>query len=965
MKNILCLLILIFLAKTAHAQQVYKIKGRILDINAAASLPGAACALLQKKDSSILKGSSTDANGNFEIDKVEAGNYLLRIQFLGYKTRFKQVQILDKDVDMESIALEESAKNLDAVKIEGRIPPMVQKKDTAEYNASAFKTNTDATTEDLLTKMPGVSVQDGKVNVQGEEVKKVLVDNKPFFGDDPNAALKSLPADAVDKIQVFDQMSDQSRFTGFNDGNTSKTINIVTKSGMRNGNFGKAYAGAGTDDRFKSGITLNSFQGNRRITVLGQFNNINEQNFSMSDLAGMMGGGGRGGMGGGGGRGGMGGGGGMGGMGGGRNGGFSQSAMDFFVNSKKGIVRTGAGGINYSDNWGKKVEVTANYFFNQSRNVSNQNTIRNYALAKDSGQAYRDTSFSTTDNLNHRFNMRLEAKLDTNNSLIYTPRITFQDIQSNNTTDGKNLVRGMVLNRNLNEAYSNQKTYTMNQELLFRHRFEKKGRTISLNTNLGTNGATGDAGQTSALSFLAKDPLTETRIQQSDLKKSGWSIQNNAIYTEPIGDKGMLSLTYSWNTSVTEMDKTTWRLDANKNRTGIDSTLSNKFKSQTPSQYAGLGYAYNSEKSNFNANVNFQESSLLNDRTFPVPVGVSKSFRNILPSLMWRYSFTEKNNIRIFYRTSANAPSIDQLQDVVNNSNPLQLSAGNKNLRQDYQHNFFVRYMGSGNDNSSYFFMLGGNASRHYIGNSSFVAGKDTLLDEIFIRRGSQLSRPVNLDGQYSLRSFLMYSRPLAFMKSNFSTNASATFSRTPGMLNGKMNFAESPSLGGGIGLSSNISKAVDFTLSYNLNYTSVKNSLTSSQNNSYVSQILGAKLNLVFKERLVLNGDFSQNLYNGLSAGINTNFALVNLGMGYKFLKGKQAELRATVFDLLRQNTNISRNITETYTEDSRSNNLQRFFMLTFTYTLRVFKSGEKMEGMHQMLPGMRPMGWGGPPQN
>ena len=332
---------------------------------------------------------------------------------------------------------------------------------------------------------------------------------------------------------------------------------------------------------------------------------------------------------------------------------------------------------------------------------------------------------------------------------------------------------------------------------------------------------------------------------------------------------------------------------------------------------------------------------------------------------MCRYSFTAKNNLRIFYRTSANAPNIDQLQDVVNNSNPLQLSVGNKNLRQDYQHNFFMRYMGSGSDNSSYFFMLGGNASRHFIGNSSFVAGKDTLLDEIFIRRGSQLSRPVNLDGQFSLRSFLMYSRPLAFIKSNLSTNASATFSRTPGMLNGKMNFAESPSLGGGIGLSSNISKAVDFTLSYNLNYTSVKNSLPSSQNNSYFSQILGAKLNLVLKERLVLNGDFSQNLYTGLSEGINTNFTLVNLGMGYKFLKGKQAELRATVFDLLGQNTNISRTITETYTEDSRSNNLQRFFMLTFTYTLRVFKSGEKMEGIHQMSPGMRPMGWGGPPQN
>jgi hypothetical protein len=211
-----------------------------------------------------------------------------------------------------------------------------------------------------------------------------------------------------------------------------------------------------------------------------------------------------------------------------------------------------------------------------------------------------------------------------------------------------------------------------------------------------------------------------------------------------------------------------------------------------------------------------------------------------------------------------------------------------------------------------------------------------------------------------------MYSRPLPFMKSNLNSNASATFSRTPGMLNGKMNFAESPSYSAGIGISSNISKAVDFSLNYIASYTSVKNSLTSNQNSSFMNQVIGAKLNLVFLESIVLNGDFSQNLFNGLSQGINTNFALVNLGLGYKFLKGKQAELRATVFDLLNQNTNVSRSITETFTEDSRSNNLRQYYMLTFTYTLRVFKPTEKMEGMHGMPPGMmRPMGWGGPPQN
>lgn len=951
----------------SFGQSGFKIKGRVLDINAASGLPGAACALLQKTDSVLLKGSSTDASGTFEIDKIPPGSYLLKIQFLGYRTRYKSVRISDKDEDLGSIGLEESAKDLAAVKVEGQVAAVIQKKDTAEYNAGAFKTNRDATTEDLLTKMPGVTVQDGKVSVQGEEIKKVLIDNKPFFGDDPNAALKNLPAEVVDKIQVFDQMSDQSRFTGFNDGNTSKTINIVTRGGMRNGNFGRAYAGAGTDDRFKSGLTFNRFQGSRRITVLGQFNNINEQNFSMSDLAGMMGGGGggRGGMGGGGGRGGMGGGMMMGGMGGGRNGGFNQGAMDFFVNSKRGIVRTAAGGINYSDNWGSKVEVSANYFFNQSRNSVIQNTIRNYALDREAGQAYKDSTNSITDNLNHRFNMRMEIKLDSNNSILYTPRLTFQDVRTDNTTNAQNLAKGLTINQNQNIAYSLQASYNMNHEVLLRHKFHKKGRTISLNTNFGSNGAQGDAGQTSEFRMFNKDSV-EIRKQESDLKKNGWSIQNTLTYTEPLSEKSMLSLNYAWNTSVTENDRSTYRLNQSGQRSELDPLLSNKFSSETPSQYAGLGYAYNSDKSNFNLNVNFQESRLLNDRTYPLNVTVNRNFQNILPTLMWRYSFTDKKSLRIFYRTSANAPTIDQLQDVVNNSNPLQLYVGNKNLRQDYQHSMFMRFMSTRANNSSFFWMIGGSAARHYIGNSSLVAFSDTIYEGIQLRRGSQLSRPVNLDGQYSLRTFLMYSRPLSFIKSNLNSNAGVNFSRTPGLLNGRLNYAESPSYSAGIGLSSNISKAVDFSLNYNFSYTSVNNSLVPAQNNSYYNQIIGIKANFVLKESLVLNGDFSQNLFNGLSQGINTNFALLNLGLGYKFLKGKQAELRATVFDLLNQNTNLNRSITETYTEDSRSNNLRQFYMLTFTYTLRVFKPAEKMEGMHMMPPGMvRPPGWGGPPQN
>ena len=288
------------------------------------------------------------------------------------------------------------------------------------------------------------------------------------------------------------------------------------------------------------------------------------------------------------------------------------------------------------------------------------------------------------------------------------------------------------------------------------------------------------------------------------------------------------------------------------------------------------------------------------------------------------------------YRASTNAPTVDQLQDVINNTNPLQLTAGNANLKQDYQHNTFLRYSSTNEKTSATFFgMVGASFTKRYIGNSSLVALQDTVVEGIEVHTGAQLTRPVNLDGYMSLRTFMSYGVPITKLKTNLNFNANANFNRTPGMLNGQLNYANSPTVGGGVNFTSNISTNIDFNLGYYSNYTTVRNTLNTTQDNSYLNQSITGKLNLLFLKSIVFNAEYSQQIYSGLSAGYNTNFALLNLGLGYKFLKSKQAELRASVFDLLNQNTNVSRTITETYTEDVRSNNLTRYFMLTFTYNL------------------------------
>lgn len=943
-----------FLAQS-QPEASYKLKGNVQDATNATPLGFANVALLSAADSSIKTGMATDDLGSFFFTVKEPGNYILRISFLGYSTQFQNVTVERRFANLGTFSLKPEATNLKAVEIEGKIPPVRQFKDTTQFNAAGYKVNKDATTEDLVTKMPGITMQDGKVQAQGEEVKKVLVDNKPFFGDDATTALKNLPADVVDKIQVFDQQSDQSRFTGFNDGNTTKTLNIVTKGGMRNGLFGKVYAGGGTNDRYKAGATLNQFKGNQRITFLGQANNINEQNFAISDLVGAFSSGGNRS---GGGRGGPGG-------GGPGGGGFNMPGQNFLVNNKKGLVDTKAFGLNYSDNLGKKVELTASYFFNKSRNQAVQFTNRRYALAKDSGQAYSEASNSNTDNTNHRFNMRLTWNLDSSNSILYTPRFTYQQNNATTLTNGENQFGSRVINSTANNYTLDQTSWNMNHEVLLRHKFAKKGRTISLTSNLGNNETTGKTGQISANAFLTGETPSDTIRQKSDLKKMGWSLQNNLIYTEPITDKSQLSVTYAYNYALTNSDRRTFmRNEVNGLFDSLNPQLSNTFQSLTPNQYVGLGYAYNDKKSNLNLNVNFQQSYLYNKREYPVNNQIDRTFQNVLPTASWRFALSEKKNLRVMYRTSTNAPSVDQLQDVVNNTNPLQLSVGNANLKQDYQHTTFIRYSSTSEKNSSTFFaMVGGSATQRYIGNSTTVALKDTVSDGIFLNKGSQLTRPVNLDGYMSLRSFISYGLPIAKLKTNLNFNANANYNRTPGMLNGQLNYANSPIIGGGVNFTSNISTNVDFNLGYYSTYTTVKNTLNTTQDNSYLNQAITGKLNLIFLKSIVFNADYSQQIYSGLSAGYNTNFTLLNLGLGYKFLKNKQAELRGSVFDLLNQNTNVSRTITETYTEDVRSNNLTRYWMLTFTYNLRSFKQPEKTDGDRPNFPPgmMRPGGGGG----
>lgn len=934
LRTILCVLAI---AITTPLTAQYKLTGIVSDKTG--GIPGVTTVLSQKADTTQKKGTATDADGNFTIENITPGKYILKVSSIGFKTAERNIDITDKDVNLNKIELSALSTTLTNVTIEGKQVRAEQLGDTTQFNAAAYKTNPDANAEDLVTKMPGVTNENGTLKVNGENVKQILVDGKPFFGDDPATAIKNLPAEVIDKIQVFDKLSDQSQFTGFDDGNSQKTINIQTKAGKNNGQFGKVYAGYGTDNRYIAGANVNLFKGNRRISLIGLSNNINQQNFSTEDLLGVTGSSGGQNRGGDNQRGGMGGNNFRG--GGGNRGGGGSDAGNFMVGQQSGVATTHAIGLNYSDNWSKKVKVSGSYFYNSAKTNNTTTLERNYITQANNGLRYNENSATNATNQNHRLNFRLEYEMDSANSIIITPRISTQINNSTVASTGFNtLADNTPVSSTKYNNTSDNIGYTIGNNILYRHKYKKKGRTVSLNLNTQYNYKTNDAKQYSQNKTGLID-TSDVDLRYS-LTSDGFTISPNITYTEPITKTGQLQISYNPSYNKNSSGKATNNFDsASDDYTSLDTFLSNKFENTYSTHNGGVSYRINDKKLSASAGVNAQYAMLQGVQTYHHYNSLEKSFTSILPNAMFNYRFTNAKNLRIYYRTNTNAPSITQLQNVVDNTNPLFLKSGNPSLKQDYQNSLSIRY-GATNAKTARSFFVFANATitQDYIGNATYLPKKDTaVINNVIVAPGSQLSMPVNMDGYFSGRTFLTYGFPVALIKSNLNLNGGLTYNRIPTLINNSTNLANNYTVNGGITIGSNISEKIDFSISYSGNYTVIKNSLQTTADNTYYTQNTSLKFNWLFLKGFVFNTNLNHSLYTGLSQSFNQSFLLWNAAFGYKFFKDKSLEAKISVYDILNQNRAINRTVTETYIEDSHTNVLQQYFMLNLTYTLRKFK--------------------------
>jgi hypothetical protein len=599
-------------------------------------------------------------------------------------------------------------------------------------------------------------------------------------------------------------------------------------------------------------------------------------------------------------------------------------------------------GLNYSDKWGKKVNVTGSYFFNNTANSLRQITNRETVVNANLRQFYEENLINTVKNNNHRANARIEADLNEKNSIVLTPSLSFQD---NSTFSDRDALTRNSLGDSLSalRSISNATTKAVNlsNNLTYRYKFDKKGRTLSTEVFTAWSNRDQDSDLLAASREFRRN-LVDTATQETYSLNEGFNYRVNLTFTEQLSKNAIGTFGYQVGNNATAADQKTFQVDEER-KALLDTALSNEFDNKFITQRLRSGYAYNKDAWSVNVNMDYQNARLDNEAFFPIPGTFNRSFNNFLPSANLNYRNRKTGfSWRVRYRTSTNEPSVSELQNVVNNQNPLNLRVGNPDLGQSYNHNIFANISKINLEKSrTLFLFVTHSVTSDFIGNSTLLTTRDTLINnEILLRSGGQLSRPVNLDGNIRSSFFLTYGAPLKKLKTQFNINTRVSFNRTPGLINGVSNLNDNTTLSQGLTFNSNISQNVDFSISTTGSYNIVNSSLQQNLNNNFYQQESNIRLYFSSKNgKFFMGNNVAHSLYSGLTEGFNQNFWLWNMEGGFRFAKNNKAEIKAVLFDVLNQNNSISRTISDVAVTDVFTNVLTRYGMITFTYILGNFK--------------------------
>ncbi len=888
-----------------------QIKVVVLDSISKSPVEFATVSIRYEGSDTPVKYGLTDEKGYVEIEGLKIGNVSVRAEFMGYRAYNKNVELKERVTDLGQFLMQEDAAVLEGVVVTDIANPMTVKKDTIEYNADAFKVSDTDMLEELLKKLPGIEIDsEGTITANGKEIKKIMIDGKEFFLDDPQIATKNLPASIVQKVRVVDKKSEQAEFTGIDDGEEETVIDLNIRPGMMDGWFGNMTGGYGTEDRFQAGGLVAKFSDKTAITLLGSGNNTNNRSFT--DLAGGFMSGMRGGSGGGGGS-----------MGG------SSGITDSYM------VGLNANTTTSND----KLELSGNYMFTGTEKEIEQKTNKETFLNDNSSLFNNEDGYDITETYGHRFGGEIDYKISENTSIQFRPKVNFGSGYFDSYNGFSTLTDMDSTNRGYSSSIGDNNSQNIEGELLLRQKLGKTGRTLSLRLDYDYSNNE-IVGYNKSETYFFKEDSTGVINQKYDQKDQSNGFAGRVTYTEPLGNNFFLEAAYRYSHSETTSVKNTWSADSDLEYTILDPEYSSDYRNIFINQQAELTFVKQEEK----YNITFGGSMLpATTKSFGRTKDTTYSVLNFAPRARFDYRFSDEKFLRIDYRGSNSQPSINQLLPVSDNSNPLQITVGNDNLNPEFVNRLRTEYRSSNRKNFSWFGLF---LDASYT-TDKIVSKKYYTPEGVQVSTYENTSTPV-----YSGSARVMYNSKIA--KSNFTVSSFLTTRYNNGVsyvLDPAVNnsdFVES--------ITESVTLTEDLKLTYRndfievigggrFSYQNAWYSVGAVENNETWTNAAYGSINATIPGGFNLKTDVRHTFYVGYEDGFGDPTTVWNAELTKSIFKNS-ATLKFSVYDILNQARNTYRTTTDNYVQDVVNNTLGQYFMFSLVYKFGNF-ANNKMGNM------------------
>ena len=899
------ILFAIMLTMPAYAQRRgVDITGTVIEGGTNEPIEQATVRLLNAKDSTMVGGVATGRNGSFTLKNIKNGNYVLNISFIGFETLYKAIQVTGKNNPMQlgKLTLSDASIQLGEAVVIGKAPEVTFRNDTMEFNAESYKLTEGSMLEDLLKKMPGVEIDsDGKITVNGKEIKKVLVDGKEFFSDDPKVASKNLPSKMIDKVQVLDKLSDMAKMTGFDDGEEETVINLTVKPGMKQGWFGNAYAGYGSEDRYEGNFMVNRFVNNDQFTIMGGLNNTNNMGFS--DLSSSM----------------------FQGMG--RGGGGAGN----------GITTSGNIGLNMNKEFNSKLTINGNLRYSHSENDAYSKSNRQNILPDDSTSYYNETNNNHSRSDNVAADIRMEWTPDTLTRVIFRPNFSYSN--SHRRENGHfNTLSGDMDTVNIGESryLSDGEGYNVGATLEFSRKLNSRGRVLSgsLSGRLSDSYNEGLNYSNTEYRLFAAGENNDLVDQQFRYDNNSFNYRVYLSWVEPIGHNNFIQATYSIRQNKQESLKNSYtREEGSEEYNVLDTAYSQSYRNNYINQQVSLAFKSVREKFDYTIGLTVDPSHSTSE-TFvgdTVLSSITQNVVNLSPMIRFNYRFGKRTHLRINYRGRTTQPSVSQLQPVADVTDPLNTRTGNPNLKPTYSNNLSVRFQNFKPEQQSAFMTM---LNFNYVVND--IVTKSAYIENT----GRQMTTYDNVNGNFSGNVRVMYNAPFKNRKFSFNTMTMGSYANSNGFINSEKNTNKNIVLQERAGINFR-SDYFDLGVNGNIRYNATRNSLQGQSELNTFNYGVGGNTTIYLPWDFKIESDISWSTNSGYSDGFEQNEILWNASASKSFLKGKTATLRFKIYDILQQRSNISRSVTASYTQDSEYNTLGSYFMVHFIYRFNVFKGG------------------------